>query len=75
MAFRVTSKHLYNAHEGQPVHSQWRALKELPAHTDLSDAMSKGLKKRGFNFVGSTICYALMQASGMVNDLIETFFR
>jgi DNA-3-methyladenine glycosylase I len=50
-------------------------MAELPAKTDRSDAMSKDLKKRGFNFVGSTICYAFMQAVGMVNDHTTECFR
>ncbi len=50
-------------------------MKQLPARTPQSDAMSKDLKKRGFNFVGSTICYAYMQAVGMVNDHVVTCFR
>jgi len=50
-------------------------LKELPARTELSDLISKDLKKRGFNFVGSTIIYAHMQATGMVNDHLTTCFR
>jgi DNA-3-methyladenine glycosylase I len=53
---------------GQPIQNAHRELKEIPAHTAESDAMSKALLKRGFKFVGSTICYALMQAVGMVND-------
>jgi len=52
-----------------------RGLKDLPARTAESDTMSKDLKKRGFRFVGSTICYALMQATGMVNDHIRSCFR
>ena len=54
--------------EGQPIVNHFKTLKESPAKTALSDAMSKDLKQRGFNFVGSTICYAHMQAVGMVND-------
>ena len=53
----------------------WNSLKEIPASTPDSDAMSKDLKKRGFKFVGSTICYAFMQAAGMVNDHLVTCFR
>ncbi len=53
---------------GQSRINKWRALKQLPARTDESDAMSKDLIGRGFKFVGSTICYAMMQATGMVND-------
>ncbi len=52
----------------KPIQNKWKHMKELPASTPESDAMSKDLKKRGFNFVGSTICYALMQSIGMVND-------
>ncbi len=52
-----------------------RGMKDVPAKTAESDAMSKDLKKRGFRFVGSTICYALMQATGMVNDHMRTCFR
>ena len=50
-------------------------MKQVPASTPESDAMSKDLKKRGFRFVGSTICYAFMQATGMVNDHLVTCFR
>jgi DNA-3-methyladenine glycosylase I len=53
---------------GRPRINKWRALKQLPAKTDESEAMSKDLLGRGFKFVGSTICYAMMQATGMVND-------
>jgi DNA-3-methyladenine glycosylase I len=55
---------------GKPVRNAWKSLKELPSKTAESDAMSKDLKRRGFRFVGSTICYAFMQATGMVNDHI-----
>ena len=61
--------------DGQPLKNQWRRLKDLPAKTAQSDAMSKDLKKRGFNFVGSTICYAFMQSVGMVNDHVVDCFR
>jgi DNA-3-methyladenine glycosylase I len=53
---------------GKPIQNQWREMKQVPARTAESDAMSKALLKRGFKFVGSTICYAFMQATGMVND-------
>ena len=59
----------------QPRQNAWRSLAELPASTELSDTISKDLKKRGFNFVGSTICYAFMQAVGMVNDHVVGCFR
>ena len=61
--------------DGQPIQNQWRSLRELPAETAVSQAMSKALKKRGFTFVGSTICYAFMQAVGMVNDHVVDCFR
>ncbi|KAB2920676.1 MAG: DNA-3-methyladenine glycosylase I [Dechloromonas sp.] len=54
--------------DGQPVRNRWRSLSEVPARTAQSDAMSKALQKAGFKFVGSTICYALMQSAGLVND-------
>ncbi len=60
---------------GRPRRNGWRRLKEIPARTEESDAMSKDLRKRGFSFVGSTICYAFMQATGMVNDHIVDCFR
>jgi DNA-3-methyladenine glycosylase I len=60
---------------GKPRVNAWRLGKRLPAFTPESDAMSKDLKKRGFNFVGSTICYAFMQATGMVNDHAVECFR
>lgn len=53
---------------GQTIHNSWKKLSEIPTSTPESDAMSKDLKKRGFKFVGTTICYAFMQAVGMVND-------
>ena len=54
--------------EGRPIVNRWTSLKQVPASTPQSDAMSKDLKKRGFSFVGTTICYAYMQAAGMVDD-------
>jgi DNA-3-methyladenine glycosylase I len=60
---------------GKPRVNTWRKGQKLPARTPESDAMSKDLKKRGFNFVGSTICYAFMQATGMVNDHVIECFR
>ncbi len=53
---------------GEPKNNQWKTLSEVPSSTAESDAMSKDLKKRGFKFIGTTICYAFMQATGMVND-------
>lgn len=60
---------------GKPVVNNWENLSEIPAKTEISDAMSKDLKKRGFNFVGSTIMYAFMQACGLVNDHLVSCFR
>ena len=60
---------------GQPKINAWPTLKAVPARTAESDAMSKDLSKRGFKFVGSTICYAFMQATGMVNDHVVECFR
>jgi DNA-3-methyladenine glycosylase I len=61
--------------DGRPIQNAWRSLAEIPASTALSDRMSGDLKKRGFSFVGSTICYAYMQAVGMVNDHVVDCFR
>ncbi len=61
--------------DGTPKQNRWRSLKQLPPSTPQSDQMSKDLKARGFKFVGTTICYAFMQAAGMVNDHLVTCFR
>lgn len=61
--------------DGVPRQNNWRSLDEVPASTATSDAMSKELKRRGFKFAGSTICYAFMQATGMVNDHTTDCFR
>lgn len=61
--------------DGRPLQNRFASMKEIPARTAVSDALSKDLKKRGFNFVGSTIMYAHMQAVGMVNDHIDACFR
>ncbi len=60
---------------GSPRQNRWRTLRDIPPKSPESDAMSKDLKKRGFSFVGSTICYAFMQATGMVNDHTVDCFR
>jgi DNA-3-methyladenine glycosylase I len=60
---------------GQPIQNRWKRTDQLPARTEQSDAMSKDLAKRGFKFVGSTICYAFMQATGLVNDHLVTCYR
>ena len=67
--------YMWHFMDGAPLQNRWRSLKNIPASTPLSDAISKDLKKRGFNFVGSTIVYAHMQATGMVNDHTLDCFR
>ena len=67
--------YLWQFVDGRPVVNAWTALGQVPAETAASRAMSKALIKRGFRFVGPTICYAFMQATGMVNDHITTCFR
>ena len=69
------SDYLWQFVGGEPRINTWKTMRALPAHTTESDAMSKALKKRGFKFVGSTICYAFMQATGMVNDHTVDCFR
>jgi DNA-3-methyladenine glycosylase I len=61
--------------DGKPIQNIWRSLDKIPAKTPISDALSKDLVRRGFNFVGSTIMYAHMQATGMVNDHVQSCFR
>jgi DNA-3-methyladenine glycosylase I len=68
-------RYIWQFVNGAPRINTWKSHHRLPASTEQSDAMSKALKKRGFNFVGSTICYAFMQAVGMVNDHAVTCFR
>ena len=67
--------YLWRFVEGRPIQNAWRSIKDVPASTPVSDALSRDLKKRGFRFVGSTICYAMMQAVGMVNDHTVDCFR
>jgi DNA-3-methyladenine glycosylase I len=67
--------YLWRYVDEQPIHNGWRSSQEVPPRIPLSDQIGKDLKKRGFNFVGSTICYALMQAAGMVNDHTTDCFR
>lgn len=73
--FGTFSAYLWRFVEDRPVRNRWRSLNELPSRSVLSDIMSRDLKRRGFNFVGSTICYAFMQAVGMVNDHVAGCFR
>ncbi|MBP9733819.1 MAG: DNA-3-methyladenine glycosylase I, partial [Candidatus Omnitrophica bacterium] len=69
------AKYIWSFTGGKPIVNRLRSLKEIPVSTKESDAMSKDLKARGFRFVGSTICYAHMQATGMVNDHLVTCER
>lgn len=73
--FGSFDRYIWQFVDGKPQKNKWKNLKEIPPKTAESDAMSKDLKKRGFSFVGSTICYAFMQAVGMVNDHVVTCFR
>ena len=74
-AFGSFDAYIWRFVDGKPLCNRWRKSAEVPANTPLSDALSKDLKKRGFRFVGSTICYAYMQATGMVNDHLQSCFR
>jgi DNA-3-methyladenine glycosylase I len=73
--FGSFDRYVWGFVEGAPRVNQWRSLREVPARTAESDALSKDLKRRGFRFVGSTICYAFMQAVGMVNDHAVDCYR
>ncbi|WP_201313800.1 DNA-3-methyladenine glycosylase I [Dyella sp. EPa41] len=68
-------RYLWSFVDGKPIRNRWTGQGDVPASTPLSDRMSKELKKRGFRFVGTTICYAFMQATGMVNDHVVSCFR
>lgn len=73
--FGTFSKYIWGFTNGKPVQNKFNSLAEIPAKTDLSDRISKDLKKRGFKFVGSTVVYAHMQATGMINDHVTECFR
>jgi DNA-3-methyladenine glycosylase I len=73
--FGTFDEYAWNFVGNQPKQNSWTLMKDVPASTAESDAMSKDLKRRGFTFVGSTICYAFMQAVGMVNDHLVECFR
>jgi DNA-3-methyladenine glycosylase I len=79
LALRETSggldAYFWNYVDGRPIDNAWKGIGQVPASTPLSDAISQDLKKRGFKFVGSTIVYAHMQATGMVNDHTVDCFR
>ncbi len=70
--FGTFDAYLWNFVGGKPIQNRWRRMADVPARTPESDAMSRDLLRRGFKFVGSTICYALMQATGMMNDHLVT---
>ncbi len=73
--FGSFARYIWQFVGGQPRYNRWKSTREVPARTAESDAMSRDLRKRGFNFVGSTICYAFMQAVGLVNDHTTDCFR
>lgn len=73
--FGSFDKYIWSFVDGKPIVNKFKEMSDVPASTEISDAMSKDLKKRDFNFVGSTICYAFMQATGMVNDHLVSCFR
>ncbi len=73
--FGTFDKYIWSFVAHQPIQNRWKTIKQVPARTPESDAMSRDLLKRGFKFVGSTICYAFMQAVGMVNDHTVACFR
>ena len=73
--FGTFDRYVWQFVNGQPILNHWKSLQQVPARTPESDAMSRDLINRGFNFVGSTICYAFMQAVGLVNDHTTNCFR
>ena len=73
--FGSFDSYLWNFVDGRPKQNEWKSWKEIPSRTEISDILSKDLKRRGFVFVGSTICYSIMQAVGMVNDHTVYCFR
>ena len=73
--FGSLTQYLWAFVDDKPIQNRFASLSAVPAKTEISDRMAKDLKKRGFKFIGSTICYAFMQACGMVNDHTTTCFR
>ncbi|MEZ5504113.1 MAG: DNA-3-methyladenine glycosylase I [Halioglobus sp.] len=69
------ARYIWSFVDGEPIQNRWKSTREVPASSPISDALSKDMKKRGFRFVGSTILYAHMQATGMVNDHVTECFR
>ena len=74
-AFGSFDAYVWRFVDGRPKVNRWQSLKQIPARSAESDALSRDLKQRGFKFVGPTICYAHMQATGMVNDHLRNCFR
>ena len=75
LEFGSFDRYIWQFVNGSPVRNRWRSMRDVPASSPLSDSLSKDLKKRQFRFVGTTICYAFMQATGIVNDHLVTCFR
>jgi DNA-3-methyladenine glycosylase I len=73
--FGSFDKYIWQFTKGKTIKNKWKDIKQIPASSKESDAMSEDLKKRGFKFVGSTICYAFMQAAGMINDHMTNCYR
>ena len=73
--FGSFDKYIWQFVDHKTINNELKSMKDLPSKTEISDKMSKDLKKRGFKFVGSTICYAFMQATGIVNDHSTDCFR
>lgn len=73
--FGSFDRYIWDFVNGRPIQNRWKTMKDLPAETELSQAISKDLRRRDFRFVGPTIVYAHMQATGMVNDHVVTCFR
>lgn len=73
--FGKFSDYIWNFVDGKPIQNQWKELSQVPANSEISDKLSKDLKKRGFKFLGSTIVYAHMQATGLVNDHLVDCWR
>ena len=73
--FGTFDNYVWDFVHDEPIVNHWKSVKEIPSRTELSDVLSRDLLKRGFSFVGSTICYAYMQSTGLVNDHVEECFR
>jgi len=74
-AYGSFDAYIWSFVDGKPIQNQWQQLSDVPVKTERSDKMSKALKQKGFKFIGSTTCYAFMQATGMVNDHVMSCFR